>query len=284
MFSHGYTSSRHNYSVGATELAAHGYVVFCPDHQDESCAYTLRKGHPMPFPLKWPNLHGFNDRIHTRRDECIKLIDEIEQTDYLQTLDFEKGADLDMSKLVVAGHSNGGSTAMAVAEADSRVKCLLTHDPWLYPLQFDIWGKFGGFKGRKVDTQNVYTGSFYEFSDKGMPPHYAGFSSRDQLDYLTRVHMAGSLVENIKLEGIHHSHQHDRCITNLLDVEMSGSYGSKFNWFKWPKGDKYETYQAQYWMWLEFLTRNGYGKGDAKHLNFLVHETFHKHDVNMVKE
>ena len=45
---------------------------------------------------------------------------------------------LDMSKLVCAGHSMGGATALKAAEKDNRVKLVLTLDPWLCPLSKHI--------------------------------------------------------------------------------------------------------------------------------------------------
>lgn len=48
-------------------------------------------------------------------------------------LRFGSGVSLDMSSLIVAGHSFGGMTAIetAVLEPD-RVKVCLTMDPWLF--------------------------------------------------------------------------------------------------------------------------------------------------------
>lgn len=46
---------------------------------------------------------------------------------------FPKGVSLDFSKLVVSGHSFGGITALASAARDTRIKAILTMDPWYYP-------------------------------------------------------------------------------------------------------------------------------------------------------
>lgn len=40
-----------------------------------------------------------------------------------------------MDKLIVAGHSFGGATAIKTGWEDNRVKCVLTMDPWLLPLK-----------------------------------------------------------------------------------------------------------------------------------------------------
>ena len=37
----------------------------------------------------------------------------------------------------MAGHSFGGATALLVGNTDSRVKSVVTHDPWMYPISPD---------------------------------------------------------------------------------------------------------------------------------------------------
>ena len=66
------------------------------------------------------------------------MIDEIEQKNILKDLDFETCPELDMDKLIVAGHSFGGATAIKTAWEDKRVKCVLTMDPWLLPIKKTI--------------------------------------------------------------------------------------------------------------------------------------------------
>ena len=41
---------------------------------------------------------------------------------------------IDLSKLVMSGHSMGGATALRVGNSDKRVKGILLNDPWLAPL------------------------------------------------------------------------------------------------------------------------------------------------------
>ena len=38
---------------------------------------------------------------------------------------------MEMNKLVMAGHSMGGATALVAAESDPRIKLALVHDPWI---------------------------------------------------------------------------------------------------------------------------------------------------------
>ena len=47
-------------------------------------------------------------------------------------------------KLIMSGHSFGGATALLVGNTDPRVKSVVTHDPWMYPITPDC--DAGGFK------------------------------------------------------------------------------------------------------------------------------------------
>ena len=51
-----------------------------------------------------------------------------------------------MDKLIVAGHSFGGATALKTGWEDKRIKCILTMDPWLLPIKKTIENpKYKGF-------------------------------------------------------------------------------------------------------------------------------------------
>lgn len=70
------------------------------------------------------------------------MIDDLHDNRFLQKhLNFGKNADLSTDKLMVGGHSFGGMTALAVAEADPRVKLVFTFDPWLYARKDEILNK-----------------------------------------------------------------------------------------------------------------------------------------------
>jgi pimeloyl-ACP methyl ester carboxylesterase len=64
------------------------------------------------------------------------LIDEISKPNFLQKkLNFPDNIKLNLDKLIVAGHSFGGVTAIGASEYDKRVKACLTLDPWLLPIK-----------------------------------------------------------------------------------------------------------------------------------------------------
>lgn len=37
----------------------------------------------------------------------------------------------------MSGHSFGGATALLVGNTDPRIKSVVTHDPWMYPITPD---------------------------------------------------------------------------------------------------------------------------------------------------
>ena len=58
----------------------------------------------------------------------------------------------------------GGSTVLRVAESDKRVKCVLTQDPWLFPLNQEITeGKFNKFQ-KGIFAYLLNSQSFFKYS------------------------------------------------------------------------------------------------------------------------
>ena len=81
-----------------------------------------------------------------RERELKSLIDEFFQGREMmsETLQFPEWLSLDEEKLTVSGHSFGGMTALRLAQTDTRVKAVLTIDPWLYPVNKEVMD--GSFK------------------------------------------------------------------------------------------------------------------------------------------
>ena len=75
------------------------------------------------------------------------MIDQMFKENFLnKELFFETNPELDMDKLIVAGHSFGGATAIKTGLKDRRVKCVLTMDPWFLPIKKTIENpQFKGF-------------------------------------------------------------------------------------------------------------------------------------------
>jgi len=59
------------------------------------------------------------------------LLDEILSSNFFQEkLNMGMTAEIDKNKVIVAGHSMGGATAIKVGDSDDRISVVLTHDPY----------------------------------------------------------------------------------------------------------------------------------------------------------
>lgn len=119
--------------------------MFALDHHDGSCPYTEdRTGDKYwEFDTDAPPLSGdinksyedFHGKVVTRETEIRYLIDDLYHPAFSRkALKFSLEPTLDFDKLVVAGHSFGGAATLKVGQSDARVKCLLTMDPWMFPI------------------------------------------------------------------------------------------------------------------------------------------------------
>jgi dipeptidyl aminopeptidase/acylaminoacyl peptidase len=50
----------------------------------------------------------------------------------MKRIGFPEKVSIDMSRLIISGHSFGGITAINIAKEDSRIKLCATLDPWLF--------------------------------------------------------------------------------------------------------------------------------------------------------
>ena len=142
IFCHGLTGSRTSQSGSCRDLASHGYIVFSLDHHDGSAHYSRKRDGSEKYwsqkdDLMCLDMHQEN--LEVRAAEVKGLIDDMHEEDFLQSrLGFSAQATLDLSKIIVGGHSFGGVTAMVVAERDSRVSACCTLDPWLWAVNDQI--------------------------------------------------------------------------------------------------------------------------------------------------
>lgn len=165
VFSHGLTGSRTMYSVLGRELASCGYAVFLIDHHDGSTCFTMKHGkEPVWFNKNMPYFSGddMHNRVKTREQEMKMLIDCISLPSFAtQFLKFKSDSILDLPKLVMAGHSMGGAASIRVGHSDPRVKCILTHDPWLMPVHKEIYAKKIGSMGKDKSYFVLNTETFH---------------------------------------------------------------------------------------------------------------------------
>lgn len=102
LFSHGGRCSRDRYTEFAGHWASHGYVVIQPAHLDSSSVEVPKK-------FRGPQLMVEADR--TRRLDFKFIVDSLAQ---LSEVVPGLAGKLDESRLVAAGHSLGGGTAMTI--------------------------------------------------------------------------------------------------------------------------------------------------------------------------
>jgi cephalosporin-C deacetylase-like acetyl esterase len=110
--------------------------VFSIDHHDGTANYSVLKNGEQKY---WSSKHDPYDKelrknqIDIRKGEVINFIDDLYSSSFVTTvLSFDNSVQIDLTKLVVGGHSFGGMTSIAVAHQDERVKAIFGLDPWLW--------------------------------------------------------------------------------------------------------------------------------------------------------
>jgi platelet-activating factor acetylhydrolase len=123
-------------------------LVLAIDHHDGSCPYTENKEgtKTWTFDIDAPQFDYsvLNQKLATRASEITQLIDDMTCENFCKKALKLETIKLDYNKLTVAGHSFGGATALKVATQDFRTRCVLTLDPWMFPMHKQI--NDGNFK------------------------------------------------------------------------------------------------------------------------------------------
>lgn len=139
VFSHGYGGGGIG-SVFFTEtLAACGWIVAAPDHEDRDKAVRIRSGAQNIDGLAYlrrarglaASGRGFDRQAHAyRSDDLVLVLDRLQESR-------EFGPLIDGNRVAVGGHSLGGGTALGIAGAvegrrDERVKAVLLFSPGIF--------------------------------------------------------------------------------------------------------------------------------------------------------
>ncbi|XP_075717077.1 platelet-activating factor acetylhydrolase isoform X2 [Rhinoderma darwinii] len=170
IFSHGLGAFRTLYSAFCIGLASQGFVVAAVEHRDESASATfylrerspadncgkdeerdtleevwLYNKSPKPgadeFPLRY-------EQIQKRADECLRALELMlnvnagkpvtnalpSKFDWLRLKD-----SIDVQKVAVVGHSFGAATAIKALGRDSRFRCAVALDAWMFPLREEMF-------------------------------------------------------------------------------------------------------------------------------------------------
>ncbi|KAG9347588.1 hypothetical protein JZ751_005158 [Albula glossodonta] len=176
IFSHGLGAFRTLYSAICAEIASQGFIVAAVEHRDGSSSATfyfqekpieeekdqaaskntlttqenlevvwmyykaLQQGE-SEFPLR-------NKQVKQRADECIRALDILIQinsgssvTNVLQSqFDWTTLENtMDMCRTAIMGHSFGGATVIESLCKESKFKCGIALDSWMFPLDEEIF-------------------------------------------------------------------------------------------------------------------------------------------------
>uniref|UniRef100_A0A0K8TC63 1-alkyl-2-acetylglycerophosphocholine esterase n=2 Tax=Lygus hesperus TaxID=30085 RepID=A0A0K8TC63_LYGHE len=156
VFSHGFGATRFISSNIATELASFGFLVASIEHKDTSAAATYYYENEESLKndkRTWirhvrmtfgPNHYTIrNTQIHRRLAEIKRLLDFLENLNNGEVQNIlpsevdlkEFKGSLDLERLVMMGHSFGGATTLLTMANDTRIKCGVILDGWMYPIK-----------------------------------------------------------------------------------------------------------------------------------------------------
>lgn len=121
VFSHGNGSFRAQSVFWCEHMASHGYVVAAPDHTYNAAATTIG-GEIL---VEDTSERASNANVRARPDDVRFVIDVFARL--ARGDDSRFAGRVDLERVGVAGHSFGAVTAIAVADADPRVKAI---SPW----------------------------------------------------------------------------------------------------------------------------------------------------------
>ena len=136
VFTPGLTGTFTDYTFLMEDLASRGYIAVAVDHTYEATAVELSDGR-LVRSLVGSHLGGLVPRdrrtlsfaVDVRLKDLKFVLDQIMRLNVRR--DSPLAGRLDLSKIVVAGHSLGGLTALLANESDPRVKGAILMDPVL---------------------------------------------------------------------------------------------------------------------------------------------------------
>ena len=123
ILSHNLGSTMNSYTGFGVELASHGFIVFCPNHQDEITwtRISVEELRKQRF-----------EQLRSRQNDIKKLVDFIYNKKKIDKLFFQNEVSLLYENLSVTGNGFGGATAIYAAFEESRIKSALCVDPWAW--------------------------------------------------------------------------------------------------------------------------------------------------------
>lgn len=161
-------------------------------------------------------------------------------------------------KIVMAGHSMGGATALRVGSNNTKINCVLTNDAWLLPINKELYNNTTRGYNDKKSVFLLNTETFHDFTKVIDHAHCHSYLR----DYTLKRCKS---VEEVKIINAQHTHQTDKAILNSYEIE----------WQQWNQKplDRHMVPQLHAWLWLRFMDRVGYNNGsfNVKEINYHIH-------------
>ena len=132
IFSHGFHGCKTQSTFLMEALAAHGYVVVAPDHEDNSCGF----GNMKPPVEAFRKVDGWTENTYVNRADDIKSVYKSLHDDRIWT------KRIDWNNVGLAGHSLGGYTVLGLGGAWKSwkmpgIKSILALSPYCAPFVDD---------------------------------------------------------------------------------------------------------------------------------------------------
>jgi hypothetical protein len=131
------------YQIQLEELASHGYVVFALEHGTDS-ALIIRPDHTLlpyasrrefnPIPPTAAFFEADLKEVIRRTDDVVFVLNQIALL--VKKRDSVLGGRLDLSRIGVFGHSEGGKVAIRTCQVDARVRACLNQDGEMFPIPY----------------------------------------------------------------------------------------------------------------------------------------------------
>ena len=134
VFSHGLGSAPAHYTTLVEELASQGFIVAAINHSFGSAVTRQRRQPPQGLHARWRSAFAITqeaekfwaDGITQWAGDIIFVINQLSDEARVATNFF--GNRIDMSAVVVAGHSHGGASALFAAQLDQRIRAVVNLD------------------------------------------------------------------------------------------------------------------------------------------------------------
>jgi hypothetical protein len=129
LFSPGLTGIREEYTTLLEGLASYGYLVIAMDHTYDGILIEFPDG---TIVQGIPSLAADTQNLDVRTKDSIFVIDQLSNETFIKQIPGIVHRTFKESKIAMFGHSLGGSTTLAVLEADGRVLGGVGLDPPIF--------------------------------------------------------------------------------------------------------------------------------------------------------